>query len=1131
MSHPSDPQDPPPSSRGPLSSPRGAGPEATKKTGPLAWMTKNAVASNLLMLVLIIGGLLTLPSIKQEVFPEFELDLVLVNVPYPGASPAEVEQGVVLAVEEAVRSVDGVKEVRGTASEGVGTVVVELLLGTNSDRALADVKSAIDRITSFPKDVERPVVSLAQARRQVVSIMVYGDASEKALRELAEHIRDDLLADGKITLIELAGVRPPEISIEVPRDSLRRYGLTLDQVAQRVGAASVEVPGGGVKTSAGEVLLRTAERRERAAEFSEIVIVSRPDGSEVKVGELGRVVDGFRETDQEAFFNGKRAAMVNVYRVGEEKPLDISEIVLRYVAEHRTSLPPGVQMDVWNDTSEIYADRVDLLRRNANLGLVLVIVILGLFLELRLALWVTLGIPISFIGSLLFMPAWGASINMISLFAFIVCLGIVVDDAIVVGEAVHTKRTQGLSPMDAAVAGVREVAVPVLFAVLTTIVAFSPMLFVPGPAGKFFRLIPIVVISVLVISLVESLLVLPAHLAHRGGGVLVATAAIAVGLIVGMPYGMGYAIGFGLGTLLVGGVVLLLLGRLSTGRPYQFIEHQQQRFARFVEWLIEHTYVPVVHAALNRRYLTICVAVGVLLGTLGLVAGGRVNFTFMPKVDSDVIVGQLEMPYGTAVDETRRVSEQMLKSAQRLVDELGGGAKVGRGIFSQVGDSGAMAGGHSAATRSSGGGHLAEVAVFLVPLKDRSFSSTEFARRWREDIGEVPGARTLKFGFSTGPSAGAGVDIALSHRDLGVLEAAATRVAQRLTEYNGVYDIDNGFASGKEQLDLKLLPSARVLGLTEVDLARQVRSSFFGTEAVRQQRGRDELRVYVRPPRDERASEYDVERLLVRTPGGGEVPLAQAASVNRGRAYTAIQRVDGRRVVRVTAEVDDAVSNASKVVADVQQNVLPDVLADFDGLTYSLEGEQKSQAETMSSLGKGFLFALIAIFGLLAVVFRSYIQPIIIMGVIPFGFVGALLGHMLMGYDLSLMSLMGVVALSGVVVNDSLILVDAVNGFRAQGMDRRQAILAGGARRFRPILLTSLTTFFGLSPMILETSVQARFLIPMAISLGFGVLLATVICLILVPASYAIVDDFTRAWKRLSGFVAGEPAPGALPGE
>ncbi len=1116
---------------GPPSAPRGAGDVARRK-GPLAWMTKNAVASNLLMLVLIIGGLFTLPSIKQEVFPEFELDLVLISVPYPGASPAEVEQGVILALEEIVRSVDGVKEVRGTAGEGVGTVVIELILGTNSDRALADVKSAVDRVTSFPKDVERPIVSLAQSRRQVVSIMVHGDATEKALRDLAEGVRDDLLANPDVTLVELAGVRPPEVSIEVPREQLRRYGLTLEQVAQRVGGASVELPGGGVKTPSGEVLLRTAERRDSGEEFSEITLLSRADGSTVKVGDIAQVKDGFRETDQEAFFNGQRAAMVNVFRVGDQTPLEISAIVNRYVQENGSSQPPGVKLSIWSDSSEVYADRVDLLRRNANIGLILVMIVLGLFLELRLALWVTLGIPISFIGALLFLPAWDASINMISLFAFIVCLGIVVDDAIVVGEAIYTKQREGLSKMHAAVAGVREVAVPVTFAVITTIVAFSPMLFVPGPAGKFFRLIPIVVIAVLFISLVESLLVLPAHLAHSGSAVLVPTGAMAVGLMVGLPQGPKYAIGYGVASLLIGAVVLLALGRFSQGRIYAWIERTQQRFSRFVEWIIQRYYVPSIDMALSRRYLTWAIASGVFLAVMGLVAGGRVNFTFMPKVDSDVIVGQLEMPYGTSAKETREVSERMVETAQSLLTEMGESKNVVRGIFSQVGDSGSMRGGPMAAVKGAGGSHLAEVAVYLVPLKDRPFSSTEFMRRWRDSVGEIAGVRTMKFAGSTGPSAGAAVDIALSHKDIRVLEMAAQQLANKLAVYNGVYDIDNGFAAGKDQLDLKLKPSARALGLAEVELARQVRSSFFGAEAVRQQRGRDELRVYVRLPKAERGSEHDIERLMIRTPGGGEIPLAQAADIKRGRSYTSITRNDGRRVVRVTAEVDAAIANANKIVSDVERDALPGILAEFDGLTYALEGEQKNQAETMGALGKGFVFALIAIFGLLSVVFRSYAQPVIIMGVIPFGLVGAVLGHVVMGYDLSLMSMMGVVALSGVVVNDSLILVDAANGFRAQGMSRRQAIVAGGARRFRPILLTSLTTFFGLVPMITETSMQARFLIPMAISLGFGVLLATTICLILVPSAYAIVDDIKLAWQAIAGFVAGgDRQQDAVPGE
>ncbi len=1056
--------------------------------GPLAWMTQNSVASNLLMIVLLVGGMLTLSRIKQEVFPQFELDVVVVNVAYPGASPSEVEQGVVLALEEAVRGVDGVKEVNSTSKEGVGVVTVELELGADADRALADVKSATDRITSFPQDVERPVISLATNRSQVVNIIVSGEQSEATIREVAERIRGDLLRKDGVTVVDLAGVRPPEISIDVPQAELRRFGVTLEDIANRVRAASVDLPGGGVKTSGGEVLVRTTERRMSASEFEDIVILSRPDGSEVHLGEMGEVKDGFRENDQQAFFNGKRAAMVKVYQVGDQTPLAISKTVQEYVEQNESLMPPGIELATWADISEMYEERLDLMLRNSYLGLILVVLILGLFLELRLALWVTLGIPISFVGALLFMPSMDVSINMISLFAFIVTLGMVVDDAIVVGEAIYKRRTEGASLLHAAIGGVREVATPVVFAILTTIIAFMPMLFVPGPAGKFFRLIPLVVIAVLLISLVESLLILPAHLAHS---------------------------------------------KPSSWGIIKFIHDKQQRFSRGVEWFIENTYVPFLRRAVQRRYLTLAVCVSLLIATMGLRAGGRLDFTFMPKVDGDVIVAELELPFGSPVAGSTEATQRMVALARKILEERGGEANLSRGIFAQVGQKGSFRGGLSGMAGSLGGSHEAEVAVFIVPLDRRSFTSTDFAREWRERIGEVAGMESLKFFFSTGPSAGNPVDIELAHEELDVLERASTRLASELGDYAGVYAIDDGFSAGKEQLDFKLTPQGRSLGITEAELARQVRHAFFGAEAVRQQRGRDELRAYVRLPTAERLSEYDIESLLIRPPGGGEIPVAEAATIQRGRAYTEIKRRDGRRVVSVTADVDGAIANANEVVPDVVKKKLPTLLADFGGLSYSLQGEQREQANTMGSLGSSFVLAIIAIFALLAVAFRSYVQPLIIMMVIPFGLIGAVIGHVIMGYDMSLMTMMGVVALSGVVVNDSLILVVAVNRYREDGMSPFGAVVAGGGRRFRPIILTSLTTFFGLVPMILETSVQARFLIPMAISLGFGVLFATVITLVLVPSLYLVVIDVKhglRLWFEMLRRPAGTRAA-PLPGE
>lgn len=1047
-------------------------------------MARNTVAANLIMFALLLGGMLMLPRIKQEVFPEFEIDIILVNVIYPGASPSDVEEGVILAIEEAVRDVEGIKEVRGTASEGVGTVTIDLLTGTNQARALADVKSAVDRIRSFPEDIERPVVSLALNRKEVVSVVVHGDADEKAIRTMAEKVRDDLLALPEIDVADLYGARPYEISIEVPREELRRYGLTLDDIARRVGANAVETPGGGVKTAGGEVLVRTAARKRHGAEFAAIPIVSGPDGTQIRLGDIARVEDGFQETDQEAFFNSERTVMVKVFRVGDQTPITVSNAVERYLQAQRQRMPPGVSLSTWADMSEIYEQRVDLLRRNGIMGLVLVMLVLGLFLDVGLAFWVTLGIPICFVGSLLFMPMLDASINMISLFAFIVTLGMVVDDAIVVGEAVYARRSRGMSYMDAAVSGVKEVAMPVVFAVCTTMIAFAPMLFVPGPAGKFFRLIPIVVMGVLAISLLESLLVLPAHLSHKGGFTSVLKRIILSPLWIFSP-------------------------RAATAVPH-LVEREQGKFALLVERFIEKIYQPSLKLAIRNRYITLAGSIAILLSTVGLVGGGYIKFSFMPKVDGDVVVADLRMPFGTPPEETRAI----LKAINAKIDDAleehvseGEPRSAVRGVFSQLGDRGILMGGAGPPSTAIGGGHVGEVAVYLVPSDDRSFNAREFSETWRSMIGDVPGVESLKFAFNMGPTAGAPIDIELEHNDLGVLEAAANDLARRLQEFPGVYAVDSGFSPGKEQLDMTLKPGARALGLTEADLASQLRSSFYGVEALRQQRGREELRVYVRLPDEQRESEYDFESLMLRTPGGGEIPLLDAVDVERGRSYTAIKRREGRRVVNVTADVDGIKANANEVVATLQEKQIPALLQSYDGLTYSLGGEQREQAQSLSALGTGFQMALVAIFGLLAIAFRSYGQPIIIMAVIPFGIVGAILGHVALGYGLSMISMMGVVALSGVVVNDSLILIVAINRFREDGMSAFDAMVAGGLRRFRPIILTSLTTFFGLVPMIFETSMQARFLIPMAISLGFGVLFATVIMLVLVPAIYAIFED------------------------
>jgi multidrug efflux pump subunit AcrB len=774
--------------------------------------------------------------------------------------------------------------------------------------------------------------------------------------------------------------------------------------------------------------------------------------------------------------------MIRVYRIGEQKPLEVAAAVREQTEKVAAWLPEGVKIAQWRDMSEIYAQRVDLLMRNAAMGLVLVMLCLGLFLELRVAFWVTMGIPTSFMGALLLMPGMDVSINMITLFAFIVVLGMVVDDAIVVGENIYERTQRGESYLEASIAGTGEVGVPVVFSVLTTVAAFSPLFFVPGFSGKLFSVIPVIVISVLLISLVESLFILPAHLGH-----------------------------------------------MKAPRPdgiYAAIHRQQQKISRGLERFIVRFYTPVARAALRWRYLTLAIGAAMLIVAIGYMRAGLIGFRFFPAIDGDVVTAAVELPYGASVEQTRAVQRRILTAAQALIAEHGGDP-IKRGLFAQIGSRGPVMG-PGGAGNQSGGGHLANVQAYFVASDLRDFETSKFAAEWRERVGAVPEAKSLNFSFNMGPSAGRPIDVELSHTNEAVLELAAEEVAAALRTYEGVADVENGVALGKPQLDLTLRPEAIGLGLSATDIARQVRGAFYGAEALRQQDGRNEVRVLVRLPRAERRSEHDVEELLIRTPQGGEIPLREAAEIARGRSWPSIERADGRRIVHVTADIRQGETTPGLVLGKLTEDVLTGLPAKYPALTWALGGENREQRESLGSLGSGAMMALLAIYALLAIPFRSYVQPLIVMAAIPFGLVGALTGHVILGLELSVMSMMGMVALSGVVVNDSLVLVDATNEFhQRQGMPHFEAVAAAGARRFRPILLTSITTFFGLMPMILEPSVQARFLIPMAVSLGFGVMFATGITLLIVPSLYLAVEDVRNAvrWYRGEPLVSTEPAP------
>ena len=1046
----------------------------------IAWFAENRVAANLLMVIILVSGLITVGSLEKEIFPQFSSDVISVSVTYLGAAPEEVEEAVCVRIEEAVQGLEGIKRVRSTASENRGSVTIELLPGTDTRKALEDVKSAVDAIDTFPEETEQPVVQEIVFRRQVINVAVSGNADEASLKYLGEQVRDEITAIPGITQAELSGARPYEVAIEVSEDALRRFNLTFDEVVRAVRRSSLDLPGGAIKTDGGEILLRTKGQAYRGTAFENIVLRTRPDGAALTVADVATVVDGFADTALFGRFDAEPGVIIQVFRVGDQDALDISRKVKDYVERAETRMPGGISLTVWADFSRVLEGRLDLMLKNGRVGFALVFIILALFLRLRLAFWVALGIPISFLGAIWVMPAIGASINLISLFAFIVVLGIVVDDAVVVGENIYRRFQQGERGLQAAISGTREVAVPVTFAVLTSIAAFSPLMTVPGNTGKIMKLIPEIVILALVFSLVESLFILPAHLAHSK----------------------------------------MNETKKSKSRLGGWWTYFQDWISSRLVRLIHHGYRPLLERCLRWRYLTVSIGVALLSVTIALYAGNWIKFAFFPQVPADNVAAMLTMPLGTRAEVTARAVSRLETSAVQLQNELesGNDEKIFMHMLAVVGDQPLRAAQrqNQGQNVSFGAAHLGEVNIELTPAEERTLSSIEIAKRWRELTGPIPDATELTFTSSLF-SAGEPINIQLTAPDYVELRRAAEKLKSKLAEYPGVFDIADSFRPGKREVKLSLTEEASVFGLSLSDLARQVRQAFYGEEVQRIQRGRDDIRVMVRYPENERRSLNSLENMRIRTLEGAEVPFSVVARTELGRGYAAINRTDRQRIVNVTADIDQNRANANEILADVTSYVLPAIVADHPRIGYSLEGEQREQQETMSGLIRSFGIALMVIFTLLAIPFRSYLQPLIIMAVIPFGFVGAVWGHVIMGLDLTILSMMGLVALSGVVINDSLVLVDFINRRRAEGNRLEDAIREAGVARFRPIILTSLTTFGGLTPLLFETSLQAQFLIPMATSLGFGVIFGTVVILLLVPVTYAILEDLRDVGARMFG--------------
>ena len=1032
----------------------------TKHKGMLAWFAHNPIASNLLMVFFLLSGIITMLSTTVEIFPEVDPRTITINVPYPGSNPDEVEEIINRRIEEAITGIEGIKKIRSVAAEGAGTVTAELEDDADDRTVLDDIKSAVEQIQNFPpEDADAPEIKDTSTISSVITIAIYGQASERSLHELAYRMRDEITALDGISIANVQGIRDYEIGVEISEHALRKHRMRFEDVAAAVRNFSVKLSGGTIHSKNQEILLRADGQAYRSEDFESIILRTNTDGTVLRLADIGRAIDGFEDIDQINLFNGQPAAFVNVSRVGNQQVLQIEEKVKEYVKN--LALPEGIKSTVWSNRAENLRDRIDLLVRNGLMGLVLVFGVLVLFLNLRLAFWTTMGIPISFLGAFLLINIAGATINMITLFAFILVLGIVVDDAIIVGENIYSKREQGRTPLAAAVEGLHDVITPVSVGILTTILAFVPLLFTSGFLGKILWVIPIVVISVLMMSLIEASLILPAHLSN------------------------------------------VRVTHTSGALPWV-----QEKFRSLLLRGIDRFYTPALKITMKQPYVIVAIALCILMLAVGSIAGGHLKSIYFPHIEGDNIAAKLRMPSGTPTSETEAVVKHMLKSAAQTRHEYDdrmppGSPPIIRNISATVGSTPFSGrGGPGAQGDSSKGTHLGEVKIELLRGELRPFKASEIESDWRNRVGDIPGAE-ITFNSNI-LSAGDDINVELAHADFDQLLIATRRLKTAMADSPGVVEITDSFEVGKPELRLALKDTGIAAGLTLNDLARQVRQAFYGAEAQRVQRGRDDLRVLVRYSESERRSLETLYRMRIRLSNGDEVPFHTVASVSETRGYATINRADRRRVVNISAKVDQEAGNANEINAFLRNHVLSKLRRDMPGLYYSFEGAEKERMDSLKSLAKALLVALIAIFAVLAIQLGSYTQPLIIMSVIPLGFVGAAIGHWLLGYPISFFSMFGLVALSGVVVNDSLILMDMINRLRKNGLSVRSAVLTAGQRRFRPIFFTTLTTCVGLAPIISEKSLQAQFLIPMAISLAFGVAFATLITLFVVPALYII---------------------------
>lgn len=1041
----------------------------TEHKGLIAWFSSNGVAANLLMLFILAAGIASVFFIKIQVFPDFETRMIQASMAYPGAAPEEVELAIVVPIEEAVQDLSGINRIRSTARESAGNVMMEISANYDVTELLNEVKSRIDRISTFPNGVERPVVSEIEMVQPVLQVSIFGELDDRALKSFAQRIRDDILLLPEVSQAVIQGDRDYEIAIEVSENTLREYGLTMAQIAAAIRNSSVDVPGGAIRTDTGRIQLRTQEQAYTGIEFGNIVLRTNTDGSRLLIRDIAEVIDGFVETENFSRFDGNRSLNIQVMVTPEQNVLDIERAVMRYIDQNQHTFPPGVSIDSWGSNAFYLKGQLNMMLGNLAMGAFLVFLVLTTFLRLKIAMWVMVGIPVSFFGALWLMPMgpYPVDINMISLFGLILVLGIVVDDAIITAESVHSEVSRNGHSLDNVITGVKRVAVPATFGVLTTIAAFAPMLLVGGQVAPFFEAIGMVVILCLMFSLIESKLILPAHLAHAR------------------------------------------IPKIKKNKS-SLLERYQQWVARGLARFIENIYKPALIKALAYRYATISLFVAALIISAGIVIGGLVRFEFFPNIPSDFIQARVVMNDGSSFEARNDALSRMEHAILTLNEEYPEENPVDHVMVFTNGDSGG------------------DIVVELTKSEDRSISALEIEQRWRDRVGVIPGASEVRFFSSTSAGGGSAINLQLMGANYAQLEMAANDLERKLGEYAGVFDVTNSYSRGGEEVKLQIKPNAEQLGLTANALGAQVRQAFYGEEAQRLLRGRDELKVMVRYPEAERRSIANLEYMRIRTPDGDEVPFSEVADAVVGEGFSTIRRIDRQRTVSVTADVDPMIAQSGAVIRDVMQNYVPELTSTYPDVTFGLGGASQEQAELTQRIALFFMAAMFLIYALLAIPLKSYIQPMIVMAVIPFGMIGALIGHIVFDTTLSMMSLFGLVALAGVIVNDSLIMVDFVNRGRREGTPLIQAVVGAGTSRFRAILLTTLTTFLGLLPIMFETSMQAQLVIPMTLSLGFGIVFGTFLTLFMIPCLYLVLEDLSRfvaGKKPVADAMAENPVP------